>query len=226
MTVALRCLLAGLVLAGWGSLCVLLACIPDLGLQGFGLALGALYGVGVGALVTGAFWARWFAKGLGWWGALAGGTLSVLTGVSAPLAVFAGSHLLVVILLGEDVAARYDGKTEWREGLDEKAQARIASLFSNLGSTLPYVFFYLFYLRASAEMTVTAGILSLLTLVGLARRKSVGILAAATVAGLAITLGMTELGDVASTVIVGLGAFMVWQMRALLRDAWLWLKPD
>jgi hypothetical protein len=187
-----RIAVSAAVLVAWGLLFGGLALVPDTGVQAFFASLAVLYGVAFFGVIARQFWARWFARGLGWWGALSGAMFMIVTGVGTVLVAFALSHAAVLWLLhGDAVATRYDGQERWREHLDDAAQRRIAGLFSNLGTALPYVAFYVFFPRQAGVAALAALALAGAGLVGLSRMRTWGLIA---VMGAAVALGVSSFG--------------------------------
>ena len=102
------------------------------------------YGLGFFGVAAEWFWARWFAMGLGNFGAL---MLLILFKVDfEPLYVFFGvSHLLVVLcLMGEGMAAKYEysEKAVERWNLQEDSMALVRRAVKSAGSTLPLLILY------------------------------------------------------------------------------------
>ncbi len=70
--------------------------------------LAVVYGLAFVGIAAEWFWARWFAIGIGNFGALSLITL-LQTGLEPTIAVFGASHLLIALMLGgEGMAARYE----------------------------------------------------------------------------------------------------------------------
>jgi len=172
---------SAIALAFWGLACLLIALFPDTGVQAFFGSLAALYGAAVFGLVAGYFWARWFARGLGWWGAGAGVMLMLGTGPGTFLIVFTLTHVAVILLLrGPAVAAYYDAREDWRHrfSLDDDAVEKIGGTVTNLGTLLPYAAFYAFFPRGGA-LAVAGLLLAAAGTVGILRMRSWGLLAVA-----------------------------------------------
>ncbi|MEM9193261.1 MAG: hypothetical protein AAGF12_29065 [Myxococcota bacterium] len=169
---------------------VLAAFIPVI--RNFCIALTLIYGVGVVALAARFYWARWFARGLGWWGVMSGCLLMYVSGgVTRELLSFTIAHGIVLALLNsKSVIQAYDGQEAWRKELDEKMQRRMANLFTNLGTALPYIAFYALIPRGSgAAEIVGLGLLGA-ALFGLARGKSWGLLGVGVTAMFLAALGV------------------------------------
>ena len=158
----------------------------------------ALVGVGLTyltafvALAAGWFWGRWFASGIGWSGAMMAGIGATQPG--APLEILAfigGLHALVIVMLmGQKLAARYDLQPGWRQrfGMDEFGVARLGKAVTRAGAALPGLIFMAFAPRQSAGSWVAllAAGLAVLGVAGLVRLRawSLFALAGAAVAAL------------------------------------------
>jgi hypothetical protein len=132
--------LALLPLCVFGMLYLVLAmnAQPGWGAALVGLALA--YFVGFFALAAGWFWARWFASGLGWSGFMVGVMALVMMGWIPALGIYAGLHGLVVLLLmGPKMEARYELLPAWREryGMDEFGVARLGKAVTRGAGALP-----------------------------------------------------------------------------------------
>lgn len=102
-------------------------------------ALAACYGLAFFGLAAEWFWARWFATGLGNFGALA---LAVVLKVGPePVFLFFGlTHLLIMLcLLGEGMAAKYEHSeaTAERYGFPQETLAMLRRAVKSAGSALP-----------------------------------------------------------------------------------------
>src|SRR5690606_18528116 len=126
------------------------------------------------------FWARWFAVGLGQFGAL---LLLVLfkTGMEPMIAFVGGTHLLVsVLLMGEGMAAKYEHseRTAERYNFQEESMALMRRAVKSAGSTLPFLILYglapreeMFSANTAALVLGGAGMFALL------RRRTWGLFA-------------------------------------------------
>jgi hypothetical protein len=136
------------------------------------------------ALASGWFWARWFASGLGWSGAVMGLFAMVLLPypeLRPILAIFAGLHALVVVMLmGKKMAARYDMQPAWREhfGMDEFGVVRLGRAVTRASAALPGLIFWALGPKPEPEfLALGAAGLAVLGLTGLIRRRTWGVLA-------------------------------------------------
>ena len=224
MSVQARVALASGTLLLFAVLAVLIALVPDTGWNGFFGSLAAIYGVAFVGLVAGWFWARWFARGVGMWGTFAGAMLMLMTGLDEVLAIFALTHLAVVLLLsGNAITLRYDGRTDWRErmNIDDRGYQRLGDLFTNLGGSLPYVAFYAFSPRQSV-LAILAGLLALAGGAALLRVRSWGLLA---LGGASVMLGVeaaTSTHPLAGALAAGLLAWVILPFVPLIGR---WLFP-
>jgi len=107
------------------------------------LALSVAYGVAFMGVAAEWFWGRWFAAGLGWSGLMLAIAPMVMTGSFSPfLAVYGGLHGLVILMLGgPKMAARYDQQQAWREryGMDEFGVDRLRKTVTRASASLPSV---------------------------------------------------------------------------------------
>ena len=107
-----------------------------------GLAL--CYGLAFVGLAAEWFWARWFAMGVGNFGAL---LLLVLlkTGFEPIIAFVGGTHLAITLLLtGEGMAAKYEYSEQVQErwNFQEESIALMRRAVKSAGSTLPFLILY------------------------------------------------------------------------------------
>ncbi len=139
------------------------------------LGLALCYGLAFFGLAAEWFWARWFAMGVGNFGSL---MLLVLFKVGfEPLFVFFGvTHLLVVVaLLGEGMAARYEysEQTAERWNFQEDSMALMRRAVKSAGSTLPLLIIYALAPRAEwLQLTLLAT--GVIGFVGLIRARTWG----------------------------------------------------
>lgn len=104
------------------------------------VALAACYLLGFFSVACEWFWGRWFASGLGWSGTMVGIFAMISIGWNVALAVYGGLHLLVVLmLLGPKMAARYDLQPGWRQryAMDEFGVARVRKAVTRAAAALP-----------------------------------------------------------------------------------------
>src|SRR5688572_1233231 len=162
-------------------------------------AMAASYLLAFVALASEWFWARWFASGLGWWGAIMGLILVVMVPVPevrSAFAIFAGLHALIIVsLMGKKMSARYDMQPGWREhfGMDEFGVVRLGRAVTRASAALPGLLLWAFAPRQPAPepdmMSLGAAGLAMLGIFALLRRRTWGIFALGG-AGLAV-LGVT-----------------------------------
>jgi len=150
-------------------------------------ALAASYLLAFVALASEWFWARWFASGLGWWGAIMGLFMVVMIPVPevrAAMAVFAGLHALVIVsLMGKKMSARYDMQPGWREhfGMDEFGVVRLGRAVTRASAALPGLLLWAFAPRQPTPepdlLPLGAAGLAMLGIWALLRRRTWGIFA-------------------------------------------------
>jgi hypothetical protein len=147
------------------------------------------------ALASGWFWARWFATGIGWAGAvlwlIALVTLPVdpdlppelITQLRVIFGICCGLHALVVVMLmGKKMAARYELQPEWRQhfGMDEYGVTRLGRAVTRASAALPGLIFMALAPRQPADALLFGAVgLSLAGLIALVRLRTWGILALA-----------------------------------------------
>lgn len=147
-----------------------------------GLAI--VYGLAFIGIAAEWFWARWFAIGIGNFGALSLLTL-LQTGLEPTIAVFGVSHLIISLFLGgEGMAARYEHSesTAERWNFQEESLVLLRRAVKSAGMSLPLLILYT--LAPKPELlhmvALTAGVAGV---AGLLRGRTWG-LAAMGVAGL------------------------------------------
>jgi hypothetical protein len=129
------------------------------------------------------FWARWFASGLGWSGSVVAVAALVMTGWNPVIVVYGVLHVVVVVmLLGPKMAARYDLQPGWRErfGMDEFGVARLRKAVTRASAALPSIIIWALGPREGdgSVVSLLAGIcLAVLGLQGLLRLRTWGLLA-------------------------------------------------
>jgi hypothetical protein len=148
------------------------------------IGMAACYLLGFVALASEWFWARWFASGLGWSGAVMG--LFAMVMIPIPelrvfFAIFAGLHALVVVMLmGKKMAARYDMQPAWRErfGMDEYGVVRLGRAVTRASAALPGLIFWAVGPKPEPDFLVVAAAgLAIVGLTGLLRLRTWGVLA-------------------------------------------------
>ncbi len=140
------------------------------------LAMSLCYGLAFVGLAAQWFWARWFAMGVGNFGAL---LLLVLfkIGPEPLIAIVGGSHLIIALcLLGEGMAASYEHSehTAERWNFQEESMALMRRAVKSAGSTLPMLILYTLAPKADtfSYLVLTAGLLGLF---GLLRGRTWGV---------------------------------------------------
>jgi hypothetical protein len=149
------------------------------------LALGALalcYLTAFIAVASQWFWARWFASGLGWSGAMVGVAAMVMMGEWNPiLAIYSGLHAIVIVmLLGSKMAALYDLQPGWRQrfGMDEFGVVRLRKAVTRASAALPSLILWALAPKEGQSLVViAAAALALLGVQGLLRLRTWGLLA-------------------------------------------------
>ena len=104
------------------------------------MALAFCYGVAFFAVVAEWFWGRWFATGLAWSGVMIAIAGVVAVGWLPQLVIFGVLHLFVIVaLMGEKMAARYDLQAAWRERykMDDFGVARLQKTITRSAASLP-----------------------------------------------------------------------------------------
>ena len=176
----------------------LLALAPPPGWRPVFVALAGCYVVGFLAVACRWFWGRWYASGLAWSGTMLGLVSLVMLGWHAPLAVYAGLHLVVLALLaGSRMAARYELQPAWHErfAIDEFGAARLQRYVTRVSAALPSLIVWALGPREGQGGWMLAGASVLLALGGLTGTlfmRTWGVLATAlagvaALAGLAVT---------------------------------------
>ena len=106
--------------------------------------LSIVYGLAFIGIAAEWFWARWFAIGLGNFGALSLLTL-LQTGLEPTIAVFGASHLIISLFLaGEGMAARYERSesTAERWNFQEESLVLMRRAIKSAGMSLPLLILY------------------------------------------------------------------------------------
>jgi hypothetical protein len=150
-------------------------------------ALAACYGAAFMGVTAEWFWGRWFATGLGSSGVLVAVSALVQVGWAPLLALFGAIHGLVVVMLaGPRIAARFEGQPAWRErhGMDEFGAARLGSTVTRASAALPSTILWALGPKLDGQgtfaiATLTAGALTLFGLVSIMRARTFGLVALA-----------------------------------------------
>lgn len=187
--------LAALCLSLFVSLYLLLAMLGEEAFVRPCLALSLCYGVAFMGVVAEWFWARWFATGLAWSGLMISIASLFMIGWSPMLAVFGGAHgLIVLMLMGKKMAARYDLQEAWRQRykMDEFGVARLQKTVTRAAASLPSLIFWALGPREDG-LTMVAGLTAVLLaaagLRGLIHLRTWGVMALAAAAALVAATG-------------------------------------
>jgi hypothetical protein len=154
------------------------------------------------ALASEFFWARWFASGLAWSGTMVGAAALIMIGWEPTLAIYGGLHALILLmLLGPKMAARYDLQPGWREryGMDEFGVVRLRKAVTRASAALPSVIIWALGPRegdGQVAALIVGVALSVLGLHGLLRLRTWGLLATA---GAAVAVFMGGAAPMADT---------------------------
>ena len=180
------------------------------------LALATAYLLGFFGVVSGWFWARWFSMGLGFSGVILAALLAWQIGFDPIVWILGGSHAVVVVaLLGQSLAAGFDGRKDWREKykMDDNAANRLGKSIINAGASLPYLI--LAGLAPKQGMAAALGFAALavgvLGLRAMVRLRTWGVLALAASAVLVVGArgaGWTMMGAAAEWSTVAAAAFL------------------
>jgi hypothetical protein len=151
------------------------------------IGLAACYGVAFMGVTAEWFWGRWFAEGLGWSGFMIAVASLVMGGQWNPiLAAFGALHGLIVLMLaGKKMAARYDEQPAWRQryAMDEFGVARLRKTVTRASASLPSVILWALGPKDPGEgmlivvSTVAAGLLVVVGLGAVVRLRTWGVLA-------------------------------------------------
>ncbi len=202
----------------------LLVCLN--GPPAFGRMFGALSLVYLTAFMGVAaecFWGRWFASGIGWSGFMVGIASLAMHGWNPVFVVYGAFHALVVLmLLGPKMAARYDLQAGWRQrfAMDEFGVDRLRKAVTRGSAALPSLIVWALAPREGQGAALLAMGLLLLGLFGLLRLRTWGLLA---MAGAAVLAAFALPGAPASTLAMPGGwlpswtpAAAVWTLLALV----------
>jgi hypothetical protein len=177
-----RVAVALLPLVFFGFLYVLAGLMGDDSFRPLSFGMAGCYLGAFVALAAGWFWARWFASGIGWSGAVMGLFGLVLQPDLWELhAIIAGLHALVVVMLmGKKMAAKFDMQPKWRErfGMDEFGVVRLGRAVTRASAALPgLVFMALKPDGTESSLVLVGATLGIVGLAGLLRLRTWGVLA-------------------------------------------------
>jgi hypothetical protein len=196
---------AALALAAFTTLFTINALVAPPGLAWLFAGLGLVYGVGFFGLVSGWFWARWYALGLGFSGVAMAVMIAFQMGLDPTVWIWGIPHVLVMAgLLGRHSAAAFDGRPDWRERfrLDDNAVHRLGKSVTRAGASLPYLVMAALAPRESGEMLI-AGLLGVAAVTALIKLRGWAPIALVGSAAALVTLGG---GTIVGASSVGLGA--------------------
>ena len=138
--------------------------------------LSIVYGLAFVGIAAEWFWARWFAIGLGNFGALSLLTL-IQTGLEPTIAVFGASHLIISLFLaGEGMASRYEHSesTAERWNFQEESLVLLRRAVKSAGMSLPLLILYT--LAPKPEMLhIVALVAGVVGVAGLLRGRTWGL---------------------------------------------------
>ncbi len=172
------------------------------------IALAACYGVAFMGVAAEWFWGRWFAEGLGWSGFMIAVASLVMGGAWNPiLAAFGGLHGLIVLMLaGKKMAARYDEQPAWREryAMDEFGVARLRKTVTRASASLPSVILWALGPKdpgqGMALFALAAGVLAVAGVGAVVRLRTWGVVAMMSAAAVFVSLGAASFPYTASVV--------------------------
>jgi hypothetical protein len=144
------------------------------------LSLASVYGLGFFSVVAGYFWARWYAIGVGLFGALLAG-MGIWQAGPEPIFLFlGGAHLAVMLtMMGDAMQAPFEGKPEWRARfhMDEHGVNRLGRSVVRAAMGLPIVLLYAFAPKQDSALVLATALLAAGGFSGLVRLRSWGVLA-------------------------------------------------
>jgi hypothetical protein len=175
--------------------------------------LSIVYGLAFVGIAAEWFWARWFAIGIGNFGALSLLTL-LQTGLEPTIAVFGVSHLIISLFLGgEGMAARYEHSesTAERWNFQEESLVLLRRAVKSAGMSLPLLILYT--LAPKPELlhmvALTAGVAGV---AGLLRGRTWGLAAMGAAGLIALTDGLGLFGPptVSYLLLTPSGSVVLW----------------
>jgi len=169
------------------------------------LALGGYYAIGFFAVGADWFWGRWFAGGIGAFGVSMGawGLLQARELNPILLFILVTHGVIALCLMGERMAALYDAQEPWRKrfGVDEQGVVRVRRSVQRAATTLPVIIMMALTPRAPGDDSLASFAalgLAGLSLFGLLRGRTFGLLAAAAAAAAVLVVPAASLTVAAS----------------------------
>jgi len=160
------------------------------------LGLALTYGLAFVGLAAEWFWARWFAIGVGNFGALI--LLALFQIGLEPIYLFiGGTHLSIWLsLLGEGMAARYEhsAHTAERWNLQEESLVLMRRAVKSAGTTIPFLILYTLS-PAPDAVALTALALGVAGLIAMLRARTWGLFALGGAGILALADGLGAFGQ-------------------------------
>jgi hypothetical protein len=161
------------------------------------VGLAICYGVAFMGVAAEWFWGRWFGSGLAWSGVMVAVVPMIMQGEWNPfLGAFGALHLLIILMLaGTKMAARFDLQPAWREryAMDEFGVARLRKTVTRASASLPSVILWAFGPKEPGQGMAIAGIAALILAVaglrGVIRVRTWGLAALGAAAALVFATG-------------------------------------
>lgn len=226
--------IAAAMLALYGFLFLLVTLNSPPGWEKVFGGLSLAYWVGFFSVVSGYFWARWYALGLGMSGLVSAGISMFQMGPEPVLMFYGGTHALIAgMLWGNQMSKPFDGRIEWRKRfhLDEPATDKLGKAITRLGMSLPYVIMYALSPKEGAASMLAMGALGFAVMgaVGILRQRtwglfSVGLAAVTTLVAVStapVSLGLFGFGDGASQLNAGVLLYAVTVAAPILAGLFL-----
>jgi hypothetical protein len=156
------------------------------------------YGLAFFSLVSGYFWARWYAVGVSLFGIIVAGIGLWQMGPEFQVLLIGLTHLTATIMLwGNGMSELYDGQMAWRERwhMDEHAVQRLGRSVIRAGVSLPMVLIYGLAPKQPAQMVIALGalVLAAMGLRALVKLRTWGVLALGAAGGLMLSLATVQL---------------------------------
>jgi hypothetical protein len=155
------------------------------------VALAVCYGTAFLAVAAEWVWGRWFATGLAWSGVMISVAGLVADGWTPVLAIFGALHLLVIVaLMGNKMAVRYDLQEAWRAKykMDDFGVARLQKTITRSAASLPSLIIWALAPKEEG-MALAALLLATVGVWGLVRMRSWAVLSLGAAGVLVAALG-------------------------------------